>query len=121
MRLIIPAVTAMLGCSTLRLALGLTKGIARNLSNDYKLERFAANLFNPRKATMRTISDTFRPKNQADCDVANTLREYEAAHKVWMNTSIFTEAGIEAKLMLDATRKAYTEAVERAHPTWIVM
>ncbi len=70
---------------------------------------------------MRTLSDTWRPKNQLDCDVANTLRDYENAHRVYMNTSIFTDAGVEAKLMLEATRKAYIAAVEAAHPTWIVM
>ena len=43
------------------------------------------------------MNDTFRPRNQAECDHANTLREYESAHKVWMNTSVFTEAGRIAK------------------------
>jgi hypothetical protein len=62
-----------------------------------------------------------RPKNQAECDHANALREYEAAHKVWMNTSVFTEAGKRAKRELGASREKLTLAVKAAHPTWIVM
>lgn len=58
---------------------------------------------------------------QAECDHANALREYESAHKVWMNTSVFTEAGKEAKRVLTEKRKQYIAAVEAAHPTWIVM
>lgn len=51
----------------------------------------------------------------------DALREYEAAHAVWMNTSVFTEAGKEAKRRLDAVREKYLAAVKAAHPTWIVM
>lgn len=57
------------------------------------------------------MNDTFRPKNQAECDHANTLREYEAAHKVWMNTSVFTEAGRIAKANKEAARERYETAL----------
>lgn len=50
----------------------------------------------------------------------DALREYEAAHKVWMDTSVFTEAGREARRRLDAAREKYTAAVKAAHPDWIV-
>lgn len=66
------------------------------------------------------ISDTYRPKNQAECDHANALREYEAAHKVWMNTSVFTDAGKQAKYNLDVARDTLNKAVKAAHPTWII-
>ena len=66
------------------------------------------------------MNDTFRPRNQADCDHANALREYEAAHKVWMNTAVHTDAGQQAKRILDAARLKFTTAVKAAHPTWIV-
>lgn len=66
------------------------------------------------------MNDIFRPTNQAECDHANALSEYEAAHKVWMNTSVFTEAGKQAKLALDAARQKYSAAVKAAHPSWIV-
>ena len=66
------------------------------------------------------MNDTFRPRNQAECDHANALREFEAAHKVWMNTSVFTEAGKEAKRVKEAARAKYVSAVKAAHPTWIV-
>jgi len=66
------------------------------------------------------LSDTFRPKNQAEADEANTLRDYERAHKVWMNTSVFTEAGQQAKATLADAREKYLTAVKAAHPTWIV-
>ena len=66
------------------------------------------------------MNDTFRPRNQAECDHANTLREYEAAHKIWINTSVFTAAGKEAKHNMDAAREKLTTAVKAAHPTWIV-
>jgi hypothetical protein len=57
------------------------------------------------------MNDTFRPRNQAECDHANTLREYEAAHKVWMNTSVFTEAGRIAKANKEAARDRYETAL----------
>lgn len=51
------------------------------------------------------MNDRFRPKNQADCDYANALREYEAAHKVWLDTSVFTDAGKRAKSTMDVARE----------------
>lgn len=57
---------------------------------------------------------------QAECDEANALREYEAAHRVWMNTPVHTEAGQQAKYNLACARDKYTKAVRAAHPTWIV-
>lgn len=65
--------------------------------------------------------DKFIPRNQADCDQANALRDYEIANKLWMNTSVFTDAGREAKAQLSIARSKYVAAVEAAHPTWIVM
>lgn len=66
------------------------------------------------------MNDTFRPRNQADCDHANALREYEAAHKVWMNTSVFTDAGKEAKRLLGDAREKLNTTTKAAHPDWIV-
>lgn len=66
------------------------------------------------------LSDIYRPKTQADCDHANALREYEAIHKRYMNTSVFTEAGRLVKIELQAAREKLIAAVEAAHPTWIV-
>lgn len=57
---------------------------------------------------------TFRqscPKTQAQCDRVNTLRHYEAAHRVWMDTCVFTEAGRIAKGNLDIAREKYTAAI----------
>ena len=65
----------------------------------------------------------YRPVTQAECDHANTLRDYERAHKVWMNTSIFDSKAVqdEARRNLDHTRHEYLNAVKAAHPTWGVM
>lgn len=49
------------------------------------------------------------------------IRDYEMAHRVWMNNSVFTPKGIEAKRNLDAARKVYVAAMEQANPTWIIM
>lgn len=40
------------------------------------------------------------------------LRRYEQAHKVWMTTSVFTEAGYQAKKNLDVARTEYLQARE---------
>ena len=66
------------------------------------------------------MNDSFRPKTQTDCDHANAMRDYETAHKIWMNTSIFTEAGRQAKETLAIAREKYLAAVKAAHPSWIV-
>lgn len=58
------------------------------------------------------LSDKYRPKNQLDCNHANALRDYEAAHKIWMNTSVFTEAGAIAKANKERCRIAYEAALE---------
>lgn len=65
--------------------------------------------------------DIFRPKNQADCDMANALREYEQAHAVYMATPVHLNSGIEAKRLLGDARDKYTQTVKAARPTWIVM
>lgn len=49
---------------------------------------------------------------QAYCDLANALREFERAHAIWMNTSVFTEEGKRAKQEKDRTMKIYMEAYE---------
>lgn len=54
------------------------------------------------------------PKTQAECDHLNAMRDYEAAHKVWMNTSIFSPEGIAAKKALREADLIYTAAQERA-------
>jgi hypothetical protein len=66
------------------------------------------------------MKSIFRPTNQAECDHANALREYKAAHKTWMNASVFTEDGKQAKTALGAARHKYIEATKAAHPSWIV-
>lgn len=66
------------------------------------------------------LSDKFIPKNQAQCDEANALREYERAHKAWMGASVFTEAGKTAKAALSEARETFIAATKAAHPTWIV-
>lgn len=67
------------------------------------------------------MKDLFTPRNQADCDFANALRDYEAAHAVWMNTSVFTEAGKQAKIAKDEARKRYEAAYKLAHPTHLIL
>ncbi len=67
------------------------------------------------------MNDSFKPRNQADCDHANALREYEAAHKVWMNTPVHTEAGQRARYEKDCARDKYTKAVKASHPEWSVI
>lgn len=67
------------------------------------------------------MNDTFRPRNQADCDHANALREYEAAHRIWMNTSVFTDAGKAAKRAKDEAREKYAAAYMAANPTHILL
>lgn len=67
------------------------------------------------------MNDTFKPRNQADCDHANALREYESAHKVWMNTSVFTYAGKEAKRIKDEARAKYEAAYMAANPSHILL
>lgn len=72
---------------------------------------------------MRTLSDTYRPKTQADCDHANALREYEAAHKVWMNTSIFQPQVVrdEVTRTKNEARAKYEAAYLAANPTHILL
>jgi len=48
------------------------------------------------------------------------LREYEAAHKVWMDTSVFTDAGKRAKEALDKAREKHIAATRAAYPSWVV-
>lgn len=67
------------------------------------------------------MNDRFIPRNQADCDHANALREYEAAHKVWMNTSVFTHAGKESKRLKDQARIKFEAAYMTANPTHIIV
>ena len=70
-----------------------------------------------------SMNDTFRPRNQADCDHANALREYEAAHKVWMNTSIFQPATVreEVTRSKNEARAKYEAAYMAANPTHILL
>lgn len=69
------------------------------------------------------VNDTFRPRNQADCDHANALREYEAAHKTWMNTSIFQPETVrnEVTRTKNEARAKYEAAYKAANPTHILL
>jgi hypothetical protein len=49
------------------------------------------------------------------CDLANASRDFERAHRIWMNTNVFTEAGTAARIAKEEARKAYQLAVERAY------
>lgn len=57
---------------------------------------------------------------QPECDAANALREYEQANKVYMSTSVFTQAGRDAKLALACARDRYIKTLQMVHPTWII-
>lgn len=61
--------------------------------------------------------DRFTPRNQADCDHANALRDYERAHAAWMNTPIHTDAGKAALAAKNTAREAYLAAYQAANPT----
>ena len=52
-----------------------------------------------------------RHVTQAWCDRANALREFEAAHAIWMGASVFTPAGVSAKAAKDAAMQRYAAAV----------
>lgn len=58
---------------------------------------------------------------QANCNLTNALRDYEAAHYNYMNVSIFTEEGLIAKQRMQAARAKYEAEYRKAHPTYIVM
>ena len=62
----------------------------------------------------------YRAVTETECNHVNALREYEAAHKVWMNTSVFTDAGKEAKRIKDEARAKYESAYQVANPTHIL-
>lgn len=49
------------------------------------------------------------------------IRDYELAHTVWMNNSVFTPKGIEAKRKLDEARAVYVTEMRAANPTWLIM
>lgn len=52
-------------------------------------------------------------KQSTRCEVRESaLRKYEAAHKVWMNTSVFTSEGKSAKEAKDKARKEYERTLE---------
>lgn len=50
-----------------------------------------------------------------------SLRAYEAAHRRWMNTSVFTAEGQRAKHELKAARAAYEAEVRKANPSTIIL
>lgn len=60
------------------------------------------------------------PWTQEQCDEANTLREYERAHKRWMNLSVFTPEGQQARYDMLCARDQYVKAKKAAHPSWII-
>ena len=57
---------------------------------------------------------------QTNCNLTNALREYEAAHALWMDTPIHTNAGREVKRVKDAARAKYEAEYRKANPTHIV-
>lgn len=57
----------------------------------------------------------------AEINVIRFYRAYEQAHKVWMNTSVFTDAGKAAKHALDCARDFYVLAQQICHPDWIII
>ena len=58
---------------------------------------------------------------QTTCNLTNALREYEAAHALWMDTPTHTDAGREAKRMKDAARARYESAYRSANPNTILL
>lgn len=52
--------------------------------------------------------------------LTETLRAYEAAHAVWMNTSVFTKAGEVAKAKKDEASALYMAAYRAHFPTHII-
>ena len=69
------------------------------------------------------MNDRFTPRNQADCDLANALREYETAHKRWMDTSIFRPAAERGTVTMrkNEARDKYEKAYKAANPTHILI
>lgn len=57
-----------------------------------------------------------QPPTQASCDRTNALREYEAAHKVWMATPVWSPENAAAVAELGSKRAVYDAAVA-AHET----
>ena len=51
----------------------------------------------------------------------DTLREYEAAHQEWMDTSVFAPNADRVRQRKDEARAKYTAAARAAHPDWIVI
>lgn len=58
---------------------------------------------------------------QTKCALTNALREYELAHAVWFNTSVFTEEGKAAKEAKDKARARYEAAYKSHNPTHIIL
>jgi hypothetical protein len=53
------------------------------------------------------MSDNYTP---AYCNLANALRDFEQAHRVWMNTCVFTPEGERAKAEKNRTMAIYAQA-----------
>jgi len=65
--------------------------------------------------------------NQLDAEVADAAREMNRTHKVWMDTTIFAPAAVQAQVRADkdAAASRYSRALStrgqcggRAYPTW---
>lgn len=63
---------------------------------------------------------------QLDENVRTTKAQMDAAHEVWMDTSVFAPDGPQIKAEKDAACQAYLEALEarqraggRGYPTWV--
>ena len=57
-------------------------------------------------------------KSETEVNLINALREFERAHRAWMNTNVFTEEGARAKYERDCARDQYAKAVKAVHPNW---
>lgn len=61
--------------------------------------------------------NTIPSQSQIEADYDRVFRAYEAAHKIWMSTSVYTEAGREAKRIKDEARAAYDIAARAMFTT----
>jgi len=47
--------------------------------------------------------------------------DYEIQHRIWMNTSIFTKKGKEAKKALEESRANLLKELKDTYPQWIII
>ena len=71
--------------------------------------------------SMKMVANVHRASGEQAPDLEKSLRDYEAAHKVWFSTPVHTDAGKAAKKSLDEARTAYEDAVRYHRPGTIIM